>query len=181
MSAVSRLVAVPASERSRPSDGPFALAQEARFGSTVETTVRALSGRYAALIVWSLFWAGKSFYELLRSVPGMGRNALSRELDDLERKGLVRVERQAGAWRIALTAHGQSLKLVVGVMHEWGLLALRDPELRARLDPTKPPGLPPVVNRDRAPEPQGARTDLALATPADGVRLQDSPPHLEEK
>ena len=104
--------------------------------SPVEITANLLRGRWTALVVWHLFWGEKRFYELLRETEGINRRALAHELEQLERLGLVeRRVRHLGPAKVqyALTALGESLKLVVGAMYEWGLLA------RHRLPPAGAP------------------------------------------
>jgi len=96
--------------------------------SPVEITANLLRGRWTALVVWHLFWGEKRFYQLLRETEGINRRALAHELEQLERLGLVeRRVRHLGPAKVqyALTALGESLKLVVGAMYEWGLLARR--------------------------------------------------------
>jgi DNA-binding HxlR family transcriptional regulator len=94
--------------------------------SPVEVTASLLRGRWTALVVWHLFWGEKRFYQLLRATEGINRRALAHELEQLERLGLVeRRVRHLGPAKVqyGLTALGESLKLVVGAMYEWGLLA----------------------------------------------------------
>jgi DNA-binding HxlR family transcriptional regulator len=94
--------------------------------SPVEVTANILRGRWTALVVWHLFWGEKRFYQLLRETEGINRRALAHELEQLERLGLVeRRVRHLGPAKVqyGLTALGESLKLVVGAMYEWGLLA----------------------------------------------------------
>jgi DNA-binding HxlR family transcriptional regulator len=94
--------------------------------SPVEITANLLRGRWTALVVWHLFWGEKRFYQLLRETEGINRRALAHELEQLERLGLVeRRVRHLGPAKVqyGLTPLGESLKLVVGAMYEWGLLA----------------------------------------------------------
>jgi DNA-binding HxlR family transcriptional regulator len=109
--------------------------------SPVELTLAALEGRYRALIVWYLFWSAKTFSDLMRSIPGITKKALRRELAQMERLGLLRRDMSLGGGRKAdysLTPLGQSLKPLVGAMYEWGLRRMSQgqawPRLRA-LDP----------------------------------------------
>ena len=98
----------------------------ASWGSPVEITANVLRGRWTAVVVWHLFWGEKRFYQLLRETHGIHRRALAHELEQLERLGIVtRRVRQAGPSKVqyGLTPLGESLKLVVGAMYEWGLLA----------------------------------------------------------
>ncbi len=108
--------------------GAAANAPAAGERSPVEITANLLRGRWTALVVWHLFWGEKRFYQLLRETEGINRRALAHELEQLERLGLVeRRVRHLGPAKVqyALTALGESLKLVVGAMYEWGLLARR--------------------------------------------------------
>jgi DNA-binding HxlR family transcriptional regulator len=94
----------------------------------VETTAALLRGRFSALVIWHLFWSGKRFYQLVRELEGVPRKALAHELDDLERAGIVaRCVQGRGPGRVKyqLTPRGESLKIVVGAMYEWGLVARR--------------------------------------------------------
>lgn len=96
--------------------------------SPVETTAALLRGRFTALVIWHLFWGGKRFYQLVRELEGVPRKALAHELEQLERADLVarRVQgRGPGKVEYRLTPQGESLKIVVGAMYEWGLLARR--------------------------------------------------------
>lgn len=93
----------------------------------MEITAGLLRGRFTAPILWRLFWGGKSFYQLLRETEGLSPKVLAHELEEMERTGLIaRRVHPRGPARVeyALTALGESLKPVVGVMYEWGLKAL---------------------------------------------------------
>ena len=94
----------------------------------METTAALLRGRFAALVLWHLFFEGKRFYQLVRELPGVPRKALAHQLEELERQGIV-VRRQRlgrpGRVEYRLTPLGERLKIVVGVMYEWGLMARR--------------------------------------------------------
>ena len=63
-------------------------------------------------------------HELMRLTTGISKKSLRQALVEMERHGLVRREVRRGATRraeYALTPLGESLKLVVGTMYEWGL------------------------------------------------------------
>ena len=116
------------------SNGPRVLMPEAwkipRPPTPVEVTAGLLRGRFTALVIWHLFWGGKRFYQLVRELEGVPRKALAHELEDLERAGVVarRVQGHGpGKVEYQLTPRGETLKLVVGAMYEWGLGALRSP------------------------------------------------------
>jgi len=152
--------AVPGSNPSH--DGLSAPASGARGRLPVELAGAVLRGRLAVPILWSLFWGGRSFYQLLRSLEGVGPRGLEAELCALERKGVVRVEpatRPGGRRVYALTRSGERLKVVLGLMHEWGLAALADPEIAPGLGVEEQPGsvgtedsgVAPVVREEIAP------------------------------
>lgn len=110
--------------------------------SPVELTAGLLRGRWTAVILWHLFWGEKRFYRLLREVCGITRRALAQELEELERHGIVqRRIRRPGPTSVvyALTPLGESLKIVVGAMYEWGLQARRCLPGGGRPGPKEPP------------------------------------------
>ena len=116
--------------------GPRVLTPDAwtasRIPSPVEVTAALLRGRFTAVVIWHLFWGGKRFYQLVRELPGVSRKALAHELEELERTDVVarRVQgRGLGKVEYQLTPRGESLKIVVGAMYEWGLLARRGANL----------------------------------------------------
>ena len=126
--AVVRIVfPTPDAPSSAPTDGDRAPALDARQRTPVEVTAGFLRGRWSAPILWHLFWGGKSFYQLLRELDGISRQALAHELEEMEQTGLLarRVHR-SGAVRVeyVLTVLGASLRPVLAVMYEWGLHAL---------------------------------------------------------
>jgi DNA-binding HxlR family transcriptional regulator len=122
-------------DREAPSDEapPFAgavraITPAARARSPVEITAGLLRGRWTAIVLWHLFWGGKRFYQLVREVDGIPRRALAHELEELERLGIVeRRVQHLGPTKVeySLTRLGDSLKIVVGAMYEWGLVAMR--------------------------------------------------------
>jgi DNA-binding HxlR family transcriptional regulator len=120
------VVRFPVPAASPPIPRPGVAAEPAPERSPVEITANLLRGRWTALVVWHLFWGEKRFYQLLRETEGINRRALAHELEQLERLGIVeRRVRHLGPSKVqyGLTALGESLKLVVGAMYEWGLLA----------------------------------------------------------
>jgi DNA-binding HxlR family transcriptional regulator len=116
----------PASTTSASAPPPVPLCPNVRGRSPVEVTAGLLRGRWTAPLLWHLYWGGKSFYQLLRELDGIGRPTLAHELEEMEKSGLVERRFLAAGPRVvyALTALGDSLKPVVGVMYEWGLRAL---------------------------------------------------------
>ncbi len=120
--------------------------------SPFEVTAAVIRGRWAALILWSLFWGEKRFYQVLRDVVGISRKTLMYELQELERRGIVerRVQRlQPLEVFYTLTPSGQTLKLVLGAMYEWGLYATR----RVPVLPFAERSRAPLYRRSRAERP----------------------------
>jgi len=90
----------------------------------LEVTLDFLGDRHKTMIVWHLFWGARPFCELMRLVDGISKKALRQALAEMERHGLVRREVRRVSNRraeYALTALGESLKLIVAAMYEWGL------------------------------------------------------------
>jgi DNA-binding HxlR family transcriptional regulator len=107
------------------SDPPFALAPSASEESPLLLALAALEGRATVLVLWNLFWGAKGFYQLLRSLGNPSVKTLSADLESLVQRGLVQRRSCGGRGRVefALTPTGETLKLVIGAMYEWGLLA----------------------------------------------------------
>jgi DNA-binding HxlR family transcriptional regulator len=106
---------------------PASASSNALLQMPIELTLDTLRGPHRPLIVWALFWGARPFSELMRHVPHVTKKALRRELADLEGLGLVSRDVRPGSSRHAeysLTSLGQTLRPVVGVMYEWGLLRL---------------------------------------------------------
>ena len=104
----------------------------------LETTLECIGDRFKTLIVWHLFWGARPFSELMRLTAGISRKSLRQALVEMERHGLVRREVRRGATRraeYALTPLGESLKLVVGTMYEWGLKQAAGPPPSLRIGP----------------------------------------------
>ena len=100
-------VAVETSEAARAS------APGARARSPVSITADLLRGRFTAPILWNLFWGRKGFYQILRELDGIGRSGLARELEELERVGVVeRRPRSFGGPRVqySLSPLGHTLR-----------------------------------------------------------------------
>ena len=128
--------------------------------SPLEVTLEILDGRWKPLLIWQLFWGARPFCELMRRMPGMTKKRLRRELEEMERQGLVRrtVSPENRKASYSLTPLGESLKPVVGGMYEWGLRFVA-PTLRA---PARP-----ATRADRPPDtPRAAVLGLLAEWPA---------------
>lgn len=109
--------------KATPNASDFASTSTAR-RCPLEVTLDFLGDREKTLIVWHLFWGARPFCELMRLVDGISKKAVRKALAEMERHGLVRREVRRGANRkgeYSLTSLGESLKLIVAAMYEWGL------------------------------------------------------------
>ena len=134
----------------------------------MEVALDAVGDRHRLLIVWHLFWGAKPFCDLMRSTPGITRKALRRALSDMESRGIVRRDVRFGTGRradYALTPAGESLKLIVGSLYEWGLALQRGATRRRDVAPSgagpwrMPPDPPNAAARARdalGPNPERA-------------------------
>jgi DNA-binding HxlR family transcriptional regulator len=135
-----------------------ASAPGARARSPVSITADLLRGRFTAPILWNLFWGRKGFYQILRELDGIGRSGLARELEELERVGIVeRRPRRFGGPRVqySLSPLGHTLRPVVGAMYQWGLMAMNLPVAQAL-----------AAKPRRVPQEEHSRAEAAPAEPA---------------
>jgi DNA-binding HxlR family transcriptional regulator len=90
-----------------------------------------LGERWALLVVRELLIGPKRFSDLQDGLPGIGANALSRRLKDLEADGLVskrRLPPPAASTVYVLTDRGRALEPVVNELIRWGVDLLGPPE-----------------------------------------------------
>jgi len=118
----------------------------ARLRPPVELVAEILGGRFTAPILWSLFWGGKRFVQILRDLRRVPRRSLATRLEELEGVGLVERRFSAGVDRdgveYVLTELGCSLRPLLGGMYHWGLKAAERPDARpllAAIEPTLGP------------------------------------------
>jgi len=160
-------------------EGDRAPALGARPRTPVELTAGLLRGRWTAPILWHLFWGGKGFYQLLRELDGISRQALAHELEDLEAIGLVaRSTHRSGSVRVeyVLTLLGASLRPVVGVMYEWGLHALATSYAEK---PTVMEAAPAPAGRALTDRRESARVTAGLLRRTTSERVALAPPDGE--
>ena len=89
----------------------------------IEAAFRILEGRWKMLIIFHLFDRGVlRFSGLERAIPGVSQKMLIQQLRELERDGVVerRVYPQVPPKvEYSLTPLGETLRPVIGVMHDW--------------------------------------------------------------
>src|SRR2546426_4393357 len=93
-----------------------------------EITLSVVGGRWKTLILWQLFQGTKRFSELQRAMDGITQKMLTQQLREMEKDGLVHREvypQVPPRVEYSLTSLGESLKLVIAAMCEWGTM-LRD-------------------------------------------------------
>lgn len=140
----------------------------ARLRSPFDVAAGVLGGRLTAPILWTLFWGGKRFFQILRDLQQVPRRTLAERLLELEHLGLV--ERRFGRLdkdgvEYALTELGESLKPILASMYHWGLttavradaarlLTACEPTRGPRTEHTRPDeGNPSIEAAGRVPSP----------------------------
>jgi DNA-binding HxlR family transcriptional regulator len=94
----------------------------------VELAASVLRGRWTTLVVLNLLEGPRRFFQLMRDIEGVSRQALAHCLDELERAGVVKRRFEDGEesrLEYGLTESGERLRYVIGAMYVWGLDAVR--------------------------------------------------------
>lgn len=89
----------------------------------VETTLMLIGDKWKVLILRDLLEGTKRFGELKKSIGSVSQKVLTAQLRDMEAKGLVSRKVYAEVpprVEYSLTETGQSLKLVLDAMQQWG-------------------------------------------------------------
>ena len=108
-------------EQVKKCSGDFVLA--------VNDTLNVISGKWKLPIIGSLLYGKRRFRELEREIPKITPRMLSKELKDLEMNGIVKrtvYDSIPVTVEYELTKSGESLKSVLNVMVEWGLVHRRN-------------------------------------------------------
>lgn len=88
-----------------------------------ETALDLIGGKWKGMILFYLCSDTRRFNELMRLVPGITQRMLTKQLRDLEAKGIVHREVFAEIppkVEYSLTTLGQSLEPVVRALENWG-------------------------------------------------------------
>ena len=91
-------------------------------GCSVETAIEIIGGRWKVLILQELFGGVRRFSELHRALAGVSHRTLTQQLREMESHGIVRrkIHRQVPPKvEYSLTPLGETLRPVIGVMHDW--------------------------------------------------------------
>ena len=94
----------------------------------LELAASVLRGRWTTIVVLNLLEGPRRFFQLLRDIEGVSRQALAHCLDELERAGVVSRrfdEGEESRLEYVLTEAGERLRYVIGAMYVWGLDAVR--------------------------------------------------------
>lgn len=89
----------------------------------VETTIEAIGGRWKVLVIHHLLEGTRRFGELTRLLKGVSARTLTRQLRELEDRGVIhRYVHQQIPPRVdySLTALGRKLAPILYAMHDWG-------------------------------------------------------------
>lgn len=97
---------------------------DASIGAPVEAFIRLIRGRHKPDIVIRLGKGRRRFAELRRAIPRISERVLARQLDELERDGLI--ERKVYAEvpprvEYSLTPRGSTLCPVIKQIWKWGV------------------------------------------------------------
>jgi DNA-binding HxlR family transcriptional regulator len=94
------------------------------FVLAVNDTLNVVQGKWKLPIMGTLLFGKKRFRELEREIPNITPRMLSKELKDLEANGIVSrtvYDTTPVTVEYELTKSGESFKVVLDVMVEWGL------------------------------------------------------------
>ncbi len=95
------------------------------FVLAVNDTLNVITGKWKLPIIGSLIYGKKRFRELEREIPRITPRMLSKELKELEMNGIVIrtvYDTIPVSVEYELTKSGDSLKSVLEVMVQWGLI-----------------------------------------------------------
>ncbi|MBK8086536.1 MAG: helix-turn-helix transcriptional regulator [Chitinophagaceae bacterium] len=95
------------------------------FVLAVNDTLNVITGKWKLPIIGSLIYGKKRFRELEREIPRITPRMLSKELKELEINGIVIrtvYDTIPVSVEYELTKSGDSLKSVLDVMVQWGLI-----------------------------------------------------------
>jgi len=90
----------------------------------VEATLEVIGGRWKALVIHELLGGTRRFSELHRALVGVSHRTLTKQLRELESRGVIRREvyRQVPPKvEYSLTPLGRSLHPVLTTMHDWAV------------------------------------------------------------
>jgi DNA-binding HxlR family transcriptional regulator len=93
-------------------------------GAPIEALVRLIRGRHKPDILIRLNPGPQRFSELHRAIPGVSERVLSRQLDELERDGLVHrtvFPEVPSRVEYSLTQFGRTLCPILKHMWKWGV------------------------------------------------------------
>lgn len=94
------------------------------FIMAVNDTMNVLNGKWKIPIIAVLLYGKRRFTEMEKAIPKINPRMLSKELRDLENKGIVKRTVQNTVpvtIEYELTESGYCFKKVLNVMFEWGL------------------------------------------------------------
>jgi DNA-binding HxlR family transcriptional regulator len=97
----------------------------------MEATLKIIGGRWKVLILRELFDGVRRFGELHRALQGITQKMLTQQLRELEADGIIHREvypEVPPKVEYSLTARGESLRPILGTMHNWGLNYLKEQE-----------------------------------------------------
>ncbi len=110
--------------------GPKDDVRQERAACPLYTAIGVIEGRWKPMLFQRLARKTSGFGELYRAMPGISRKVLAEQLRQMECDDLV-VRRETGdslgSVEYSLTAYGESLGPVFGVLWQWGTSHLTRP------------------------------------------------------
>ncbi|MEP7103185.1 MAG: helix-turn-helix domain-containing protein [Candidatus Dojkabacteria bacterium] len=97
--------------------------KECTSADPVNITIKAIGGKWKAVIMWHLSSGTKRFSELHKLATGVTQKMLTQQLREMERDGLI--ERKVypivpPKVEYSISKYGQTLQPVLKAMAEWG-------------------------------------------------------------
>ncbi|MBL0387588.1 helix-turn-helix transcriptional regulator [Tumebacillus sp. ITR2] len=102
-----------------------------KFNCPIEATLAVIGGKWKALILWHLRDRVIRFGDLRRMIPGITQKMLTQQLRELEQDGLLLRTVYAEVppkVEYSMTEYGESLRPLLKMMCEWGLIHMRQDE-----------------------------------------------------
>lgn len=101
----------------------------------VEVTLEAISGRWKVMIIHQLLEGSKRFNQLQRELKGVTHRTLTKQLREMETRGLVLRKDYAEIpprVEYSLSTLGRTLKPILMAMDKWGQKNYLKPKLEAK-------------------------------------------------
>ena len=102
---------------------------KSQYQCPVEATMDVIGGKWKIIIIHHLIPETRRFSELRRLIPQVSQRMLTSQLRELEKHGIVHREvypQVPPKVEYSLTQLGKSLEPILGVMHDWGDVFIKE-------------------------------------------------------